>query len=1079
MKKILSFIIIIALIFSSFGISIFADEEIFGEEIVDEEIVDEEIYENEDIDDMPEFDDIFGGLTFVDDDEFDIIGEPEVTATPKPTDDPNATQKPAETAVPEVTEAPSDVTYSLFDAEDYTDNMKTMTYKYEGEKPLTCWENCWGINNDSYNGNLGITQGNKYLIEFDVISTGKSGSWLYIDWASSSSYNSRTNCPSYASGNNSRLTGFIGVVYGNAGKDHLQLGEYHSNWAGGSYDRGGEEHGIYHYSIIWDTVNSEFDITLTYGASSSYHVTYSYTPTNIADSDVFRFVNFDGTNQSNSVYGYAHIKDLTVYEYNISYRKNGDWILTGSWNNYLSVNSDAHSGRMNVTTGNVYMITFDFVAPNSSWSWFIFDWANGSAVSKSNCTGFKSGTDPTGYEKRYSLGEIYDDDSHTTDCISVGAYSGSFDDTVNRNNTNLTYSYTVIWDTVNKTFDITVDYEKNSTSQSITKSWTYTNNIDDGDVWRFCCTSTSSIVRDFTVYDVTEPASLGTPTTFFEDWSDISSASATAVDSLSGTHEFASATAGDWRYRTGNIAGWYTRYLEGSPTSNNNGTLTLNYADNYEGKTLEIITGMNIGHASITVADYKKLTAAEIASYVSHYGLRVWVGVTEVTTLLTAEQIGNSDGANPVIRYKLENLPEGDLTIKATGDWNHKLFTIEVKEPDTTLTTFIDNFSEINRYQQSFTTSTIPHNAKFWKSENLWLWQYHDNHNTSAFDSDQISKVEGIRDGTGTTYIMYKGDFAGLRARFALALGDGDYRTSFGNIYPCSNLIWTKWDCMRQDRNLQNYVKIYAGATEDSMTEADDLYWEGTSRNGFIAFAVNTAALPANTHYLKFVLADISHYEYKILSCATFSDVYTSSQVTTIDGIGYMSTDDVWYNYNDNVMNVDENIYLNDFPFVNAYVNTRPNSKIIKTSSSDPRETKGDKIFIAKPTVTASSGVTAVRNARTLIHMDDTGTNAQRYSTTIDTTRGLYGVLVGYNVQAGETTYTARYRRTDRNERNTMTHEFNCVGLSGNVNFGLTFNHHDGETDIEFIGDVTDVVGSVSPSGAVTKELEYGSYFTE
>ena len=383
---------------------------------------------------------------------------------------------------------------------------ENVVYQKSGEWSLGTWENYLGVNNDGRQGNCHIVQGKKYKIEFDFISANSNSAWCVFDWANVNNA-TKTSCPGYSS--NDRLKWSLIDVFDNGnGADCLGIGSYSANGFCSFPSRNGG-HGEYHYVLIWDTVNHNFDITLTYGESANYHTTWSYPAANtVADSDVLKFVNY-GVSDS----GYSHVKDFTVSEIvdddTICYRKSGDWTVNG-WNNYLSINKDQHSGRMNITTGNKYLIEFDLIAPNSSSSWLIFDWANGSAVSKSNCPGFKSSDGSSGYQQRYSLGEIYDNGSGK-DCVSVGAYGGSFDKFVNRNGSNVTYSYSIIWDTVAKTFDITVNYTTTTPETgSIHKTYTYTNNISDGDVWRFCCTHAAT-VRDFTVYNITEPEPTDTP----------------------------------------------------------------------------------------------------------------------------------------------------------------------------------------------------------------------------------------------------------------------------------------------------------------------------------------------------------------------------------------------------------------------------------------------------------------------------------------------------------------------------------------------------------------------------------------
>ena len=563
--------------------------------------------------------------------------------------------------------------------------------------------------------------------------------------------------------------------------------------------------------------------------------------------------------------------------------------------------------------------------------------------------------------------------------------------------------------------------------------------------------------------------------TFFENFSGITSqpdrtngqTAGVNLNNVTGSHYYTTATTSSyagWAYQECSDlnaleAGYYKQWIEGGVDSLANGNhedLTLEYDGEFAGNTLEIVTGMasvhNISENGEThevnavydnaPANIQALTAAEIAEYVDHFDLGVTIGGVDVTSNLIVEQIGYHRSDIPIIRYKINNIGSGDIVITANGDYHHKIYSIEVKEPDTVLTSFVDNFSEIERVVESCTPSTIPHNAKFVKSSKLWLWN-RTNVTGTAYGSDYIGRVEGQRDGSDTTSVTYKGEFGGLRARFALAGDansmDGIYQAAYRDTYPCSNVIWSKWDVIREYYDLENKIHIYAGTSEGNLTEVPVLYWEGSSLQGFIPFAANTAALPAGTTYLKFELADISNWVWKILSCSALEDVVNASAVTVVDGNGYLDGANVYYDFNDNTMDINRNINLNAFPFINSFINTNANNYGIYVKNGDARKTTGVKVKVDK----------ANRNAAGMISVLAEGTTDEKAAYTTDTARGLYGILVGHTVEAGDTVYEATYHLTNLDKD--VVRSFDCSGLAGAVNFGLTFNNVPEDETITFV----------------------------
>ena len=508
----------------------------------------------------------------------------------------------------------------------------------------------------------------------------------------------------------------------------------------------------------------------------------------------------------------------------------------------------------------------------------------------------------------------------------------------------------------------------------------------------------------------------------FDNFSTITSSSNTGSDAVAG----AKFTNGKWSwvYKTGTITGvsgtqYTSQYIEGWGNSWHD-TGNFKYSGTFGGDALEVITYMTMSHEQ---------TITDLDEYIEHFALTVKINDdTDITSTVKARKIDEtSDGGAWIVKYYVNELPSSvsSITLQPTGNWHHKLLSVGVYEEPQMLTAFVDNFSEIERSSEVTLQAPIT-GAKFAACQNLVVKTK--SSGQTAFDSDIIGKVKGTENNGGTTSVTYEGDFEGLRARFALAIpaenATPSYKTAYLATYPCSNVLWSKWDVIREYYDLENKINIYAGDASDNLTEVSALYWEGTSVSGYVCIAVDTAALPADAAYLKFELADISASNWNILSCATFDEVYTSNDVTVVDGIGYRDATKAYSDFNDNTMTLSQDVYLDSFPFINAYVNT--SSYGIYTTDGDARKTTGTKVKINKSS-TAAAGKIAVLG---------TGTAAERSAYTVDTTNGLYGILAGKTIN-GETSYTATYHLTNKDKD--VTHTFDCTGLSGAVNFGLTF----------------------------------------
>ena len=385
----------------------------------------------------------------------------------------------------------------------------TLVYQKAGEWELATWENYLGVNNDSRQGNCHITQGNKYQLEFDLIAANSASAWVYFDWANSTGKGddgvTKSNSKSYS--DSSRLKYALLEVVSGGTNDCVQIGPYSGGFNAGFPQRN-DSRITYHYVILWDTVNSTFDITLTYGTGSHYHTTYSYAATGnrVEDSDVLKFVNY-GQNDA----GYSRVKDFSVYEITADpnapvYQKSGDWTITGP--SYLMFNGDGKGAdnNMHLTIGNTYEITFDVAFPSGSTRIFYLDWCTADwQHSKSGLTGYNN--------LHYLMCTVA---GGSTDYLSLKGtqWTGQW-----AHEDKATYTYKVIWDTAQNTFDLKMDFLKDGVKKgTLHDTYTAGQSVANTDILTFWTYSNNPVtVTDLTVRDVTpettpEPTAEPVPT---------------------------------------------------------------------------------------------------------------------------------------------------------------------------------------------------------------------------------------------------------------------------------------------------------------------------------------------------------------------------------------------------------------------------------------------------------------------------------------------------------------------------------------------------------------------------------------
>ena len=176
------------------------------------------------------------------------------------------------------------------------------------------------------------------------------------------------------------------------------------------------------------------------------------------------------------------------------YSVDGDWSISGE-HNYLWVSSN-----LNMTQGKQYLIRFGLTAPTGNPSFYL-DW-------RDYANNTKSGINSWNYK---AITGVYDDGSN--DCVAIGALP--WVGTLSRGGKAVEYGFSVLWDTSDASFAVTIDYKTGSGAtgrfqQTVTGSGSFQTN----DVLKFA-TGSTAVIHDLAVYDYdnyVEPEETEAPT---------------------------------------------------------------------------------------------------------------------------------------------------------------------------------------------------------------------------------------------------------------------------------------------------------------------------------------------------------------------------------------------------------------------------------------------------------------------------------------------------------------------------------------------------------------------------------------
>ena len=231
----------------------------------------------------------------------------------------------------------------------------TLIYEKDSSLPLT---HNWFVavnsnpSNSWYFGNMGMTIGKKYMIEFSVQSPSYSTSertHFYFDWCNNSA-NSKSNCSSWEK--RKALAG----IYDDGSNDCVAMPS--PPWD--TFSRGSGAN-TYNYSLFWDTATNKFIVYLNYikasdGSRGYYSHTYQASGT-VVNSDILAF------KVENSGSTTATLDNFKVYEVNADYYLEQSVSATRTNRTSTTVNLDSV-----MTTGNKYDISWN-MTPSSVSGW--------------------------------------------------------------------------------------------------------------------------------------------------------------------------------------------------------------------------------------------------------------------------------------------------------------------------------------------------------------------------------------------------------------------------------------------------------------------------------------------------------------------------------------------------------------------------------------------------------------------------------------------------------------------------------------------------------------------------------------